>query len=83
MCCDVTITSVIVVLGKCVSDVLINLHLSVRQALLEFDAEVLEACASLLDVVDRDGDVAETLSGLLVAVGVALEVGIIFGSVLQ
>ena len=52
------------------------LHLAVGELLLEADAQALEACAGLLDVVDGDGDVAEAAAGVGVAVGVALEVGV-------
>ena len=52
------------------------LHLAVGELLLEADAQALEACAGLLDIVDGDGDVAEATAGVGVAVGVALEVGV-------
>ena len=52
------------------------LHLAVGELLLEADAQALEACAGLLDIVDGDGDVAEAAAGVGVAVGVALEVGV-------
>ena len=57
------------------------LHLAVGEALLEADAELLEACAGGLDVVDGDGDVAEAAAGVGVAAGVALEGGVGLGAV--
>lgn len=57
------------------------LHLAVGEFLLEADAEGLEACARLLDVVDGDGDVTEAAAGVLVSAGVALEVGVGLGAV--
>ena len=52
------------------------LHLAVGEALLEADAELLEAGAGGLDVVDGDGDVAEAAAGVGVAACVAGKVGV-------
>lgn len=51
-------------------------HLPVGGAFLKLDAELLEALAGLLDVVDGDGDVAEAAARVGVAGGVTLEGGV-------
>jgi hypothetical protein len=51
-------------------------HAAILGALLELDAELGEASAGSLEVVDGDANVAETAVGLLVAGNVALEVGV-------
>ena len=56
-------------------------HLPVLRPLLKVDAQLLEARARLLDVVDRDREVAEAAARLGVAVRVALEVGVGLGAV--
>lgn len=54
-------------------------HLTIRQFLLKLDAELFKPIARLMDVVDGDAQVAETL-GFLVSIMVA-EVGVVFGTV--
>lgn len=53
-------------------------HPSLLWSLLELDAEVVEAFARGVEVVDRDADVSESPSGLLISVGVALEARVRF-----
>jgi hypothetical protein len=45
-------------------------HLALLGALLELDAELSQAVALLLNVIDADGDMSEAASGLLVAAAV-------------
>ena len=54
-------------------------HLAILRTLLESDASLSQAVAFFLQIVDADGDVAETTSGLLVSIGV-LEVCLRLGS---
>ena len=56
-------------------------HLSVRELLLERDAELLEACTCCLDVVARDGDVPEALARLFVPARVSLEAVVVLRAV--
>lgn len=51
-------------------------HAALLGTLLELDAELIEALASGVEVVDGDADVAEAAAGLVVARGVALEAGV-------
>ena len=57
-----------------------SLHLAVSGPLLEVHTELLETGASLLDVRDGNSNVAEAASGLGVAGGVALELGVALGA---
>ena len=56
-------------------------HLSVRWAFLEADVQGLKSLASLLDIVDSDGDVSKTPARVGVAGCISLEVGIALGAV--
>jgi hypothetical protein len=56
-------------------------HLPIARLLLEWHIKLLESLTSLLDIIDRDRDVAEPFAGLSVAACVPLEVGIGFSPV--
>lgn len=58
------------------SDWWTHAHTTLLGTLLELDAELVKALARGVQVVDGDADVAEAAAGLLVAAGVALEVGV-------
>lgn len=49
-------------------------HPALLWPLLELDAHVVESLAGGIEIIDRNADMAETTSWLLVSVGVAFEV---------
>jgi len=57
------------------------LHFSIAWPLPKLHAELIEALARLLNVVDGDRDVSEPTAGIGVSISVALEVGVRFGAV--
>jgi len=57
------------------------LHFSIAWPLPELHAELIEALARLLNVVDGDRDVSEPTAGIGVSISVPLEVGVRFGPV--
>ena len=56
-------------------------HLPIAGSFLKRNAKPLKPLAGFLDVIDGDRDVPEASTRIGVAVGVALEVGVRFGSV--
>lgn len=56
------------------------LHPSVRQSLLEWNTERLEAGTASLDVRDRDGNVSESTTRVGVSAGISLEIGVVLGT---
>lgn len=56
-------------------------HLSVAGLFLESDAELLKPLTGLLDVVDGDGNVAKSSTGVRVSISIALEARVALGSV--
>ena len=56
-------------------------HLPIAGSFLKRNAKPLKPLAGFLDVIDGNRDVPETSTGIGVAVRVALEVGVRFGSV--
>ena len=57
------------------------LHRSIRQPLLEVDAEFFEARTGFFNVLNCNGDMSEPASGIGISVGVTLEAGVGFRSV--
>ena len=56
-------------------------HLTIAGSFLKRNAKPLKPIAGFLDVIDGNRDVPEASTRIGVAVGVALEVGVRFGSV--
>ena len=56
-------------------------HFTIGWSFLELDTKFVESFTSLLDIVDANGDMTESSTWIRVSIGVSLEVGVRFSTV--